>query len=188
MTVVRPRIANKFAIPEFNEEEFSQFSEIVFSSGLQTADAFVEWEIRVTDVRMTLMVDPSTNLPGFWAQLQEVQEKKNGLVEIMMAALVQKGDWEGFVSSAERYGRQVRAKLVQDATVKAMKNKELQEARMYDMRADVFDVQHYCESTLVLVKTMLSAFDKKLDLLESANLNINRQITVAELLTYRGLL
>jgi hypothetical protein len=172
MTVVRPRIANKFAIPEFNEEEFSQFSEIVFSSGLQTADAFMDWDIRVRDVHMTLMVDPSLNLPGFWAQLQEVQEKKNALVEIMMSALVQKGDWEGFVSSAERYSRQVRAKLVQDATVKA----------------DVFDVQHYCESTLVLVKTMLSAFDKKLDLLESANLNINRQITVAELLTYRGLL
>jgi len=188
MTVVRLRAQNTFAIEGFDEEGFAKFNGSVFLIGLQTADKFVAWEAQVMDVRMSLMADPSLNLPGFWLQLQEVQEKKNDLVSIVMRALLEKAEWESIVGRADRYVRQVRAKLIQDATVKAMKNKEMQEARMYDLRADVFDAQSYCASTLLLVKTMISSFEKQLDLLDSANLNINRQIQVAELLSYKGLL
>lgn len=188
MTVVRPHLQNTFSIAGFEEDEFAQFSDSVFFAGLQTADQFVEWEAQIVDVRMTLMADPSINLPVFWTQLQEVQEKKNDMVSIVMRALLEKAKWEAYVGRSERYGRQVRAKMVQDATVKAMKNKEMQEARMYDLRPDVFDVQSYCASTLLLVKTMISSFEKQLELLDSANLNINRQIVVAELLSHKGLL
>ena len=188
MTNVQMRAQNTFPIPGLDEEQFARFSAGVFASGLETAEQFVDWESEVSAIRMDLMADPSTNLPVFWAQLQEVQTKRNELVEIVMRALWYKGVWEASVGSAERYVRQARAKLMADATVRAMKNKEMQEARMYDLRADVFDVLSYCQSTLLLVKTMLTSFDKQLELLDSANLNINRQITVAELLTYKGLL
>jgi hypothetical protein len=178
-----------YVIADFDEQQFSDFAAQVGEMGVHAATLWSGWEARMMSMeKMYLLEDPSTNLPAFWAQLEEVQRKKNDVVDIITAALFEKARWESKVASGANYVRHVRAKLVSDATVKAMKNKDMQEARMHDLRPDIFDMYEYCVQMLTVLKTIIQGFDKQLDLLDSANLNINRQIVVTELLTYKGLL
>jgi hypothetical protein len=178
-----------FAIADFDEVAFESFCDKVSEAGENAQIVWNVWEDQISGMdQMNLMADPSTNLPVFWAQLEEVQRRKNEVVTIIMGALFEKSKWESLLGTASTHLRHARAKLVSDPTVKAMKNKDMQEARMHDLRPDIYDMHEYCTQMLAVLKTIIQAFDKKLELLDSANLNINRQITVAELLSYKGLL
>lgn len=178
-----------YPIAEFDEQAFAEFSQAVATMGENAGTLWARWEEQMERMpKMRLLADPSSNLPAFWAQLEEVQRKKNDVVDIIVAALFEKARWEAQVSEAAKFERHARAKLVSDTTVKAMKNKDMQEARMHDLRPDVFDLHAYCTDMLVVLKSIIQGFDKQSELLDSANLNINRQITVTELLTYKGLL
>jgi len=187
MTVIVKQ-APQFQVRSFNEEEFQGFNSTIFEAAIITREQFEEWEDILDDIELKLDADPTINLSSFYEKLQMAQEKRNEIVGIMVKALADKANWESYVAVAEKYVRKLKSELSQSDDVKNLKNKELQESKMYSQRPDIFDCLAYCNAVSDWVETMVKVFDKKLDLIDSANLNINRQITVTELLTYKGLL
>jgi len=188
MTVVSKQPAGLYVASSYNEDAFQQFNATVFEYGIDTREQFDGWEVLMDAIKLSLDADPTLNLSSFYEKLQLAQEKKNDIVEIMTQALAYKANWESHLAVAEMYVRKLKSELSQLAEVRVLKNKELQEALMYSKRPDVLDCHAYCKAIFNWVETMIKVFDKKLDLIDSANLNINRQINVTELLTYKGLL
>jgi hypothetical protein len=177
-----------FEVNGLDEEELSQFKiEMEQQFQAMTAD-FQVWSEQLKVLKVTLDKDPTLNLGAFYEKLEWSQDARNQAVEIIGQALAYRAAWENNLYQAEKYLRMIRSDLGKYINKKENKNKESQEAALYSFRPDVFECFHRCEATLAWIKTMLDSFNKKLDNLESANLNVNRQITVTELLTYKGLL
>jgi uncharacterized Fe-S cluster-containing protein len=187
MTVIKKQ-EPVFQVRSFDDEEFQRFNSNVFESAIVTREMFEEWENTLDSIELKLDADPTVNLSSFYEKLQLAQEKRNEIITILTKALSYKAMWDSYVSVAEKYVRKLKSELSQLEEVRILKNKELQESKMYSKRSDVFDCLSYCSSISDWVDTMVKVFDMKLNLIDQANLNINRQITVTEMLTYKGLL
>jgi len=169
-----------------NLSEFDSFFETILEYGKYTKNQFNEYYDKLSKIYLQLDNDPTINLANFYEKLKIAQDTKSIVIDVMMGALSIKASWQAYVSVAEKYLREFKSNSL--SLVKDLKNKDLQEAKIYSLNPKIFDCYNYCESMLDYVETMLKVFDLKLDLVESFNLNINRQITVTELLSYKGLL
>jgi len=186
MTVVAMKACP--TIPGLDEVEFVKFQDDLAKQIQEMYTDFKAWNEVLTLLIVKLDKDPTANLAAFYEKLEYSQFTRNTAVDIIVKALAYRAAWDNNLYVAERYVRIVRSALGKDIDKKENKNKELQESVMYDIRPDVFECFHQCEATLAWLKTMIEAFNAKLDNLESANLNVNRQITVTELLAYKGLI
>lgn len=178
----------KITSVRFNAQQFYDFSHRVFDDAIVAANQFIAWEATVFAVHVYLDADPSLNIAGFYEKLASVQATKQQIVDIYNEALRLKSEWDSNLSVAEKYVQQLKSVLIYQPEISAKKNKELQEAAMYANCPEVFDFYTFCESTVTWMKAVLTAFDRKLDVVESANANLARQINVTELLSMRGLL
>lgn len=186
MTIVRMKA--RPTIPDLDEEEFAMFRDELARQAREMYIDFDAWNEVLKALVVKLDKNPTENLAGFYEKLEYSQFTRNEAVDIIVKALAYRAAWDNNKYVAEKYLRMARSALGKDIDKRENKNKESQESAMYDIRPDIFECFHQCEATLNWLKTMIDAFHLKLDNLESANLNVNRQITVTELLTYKGLL
>ena len=186
MTVVRMKF--RPTIPELDEEEFAKFQDGLLTQAFEMYAQFAEWNEQMRLLVVTLDKKPTLNLSGFDEKLEYAQYTRNEAVDIVVKALAYRAAWDNNRYVAEKYLRMAKSALGKDIDKREYKNKESQEAAMYEIRPDIFECFHQCEATLDWLKTMIDAFNLKLDNLESGNLNINRQLTTTELLAYKGLI
>ena len=172
----------------FNVDRFVQVSNEAFSDSILISEVFISWDKELQGVAIKLDKDPTINIHGFFSKLEEIQAHKDRIVSILTQALAIKAQWESYFVTADKFLKQAKSQLSSLEEVSGKKNKELQEALMYSKFPPVFDFYTFCDSTLSWIKTMILIFDKRLDLIDSANLNLNRQINVTELLSTRGLI
>ena len=171
-----------------NVDRFAQVSDEAFSDAILISVLFDSWDKELQSVEVKLDKDPTINIHGFFAKLEEIQAHKDRTIAILTQALGIKARWEAYLVTADKFLKQAKSQLSSLEEVSGKKNKELQEAMMYSKFPPVFDFYTFCDSTLSWIKTMILIFDKRLDLIDSANLNLNRQINVTELLSTRGLI
>ncbi len=178
----------EFESTRFRASEFEKFSSDAYIDAIDAGNIFSTWEQELSDLSIKLDKDPTLNLFNFYPKLEEVQARKERVIQILSEALSIKAMWESNLSVAYRFVLQIRGHLSSLPEVNGKKNKELQEALMYEKFPEVFDFYSFCEATLDWIKTMITVFDKKLELVESANTNLARQINVTELLSMKGLI
>lgn len=137
----------------------------------------------IHDLNFRLDVEPESNVGDFnllYAQVQAAHSRVTSIIVKMRDVL---GTWKDLKYQADRlYKRSSNSILTTDVRVKNLRNQTLQQAAIDDMLADIVDIVELVNSEIDRLKHDISTAELKLGNIETANVNLNRQQKIVELM------
>lgn len=129
---------------------------------------------------ITLEEDPSKNLTLLNTKIAKIDAQKSRVGYIVNLAVHNENDLEMFVKEAHRIRDREWAKLLMSPLVKAFTSKELREAAANVQMNDIEEFVTDLDASYSRAKSFTRMAQNTLDMLESTNKNISRQVTIIQ--------
>jgi len=133
------------------------------------------------EMKIFLDEHPQEALAEFNLQYAHVQGYLSRLTDIIIRMYREKGEWQRMMHEANTLYRKERQRiLASDITIKALRNKELQEANLHEQIPEVVDAKEYIENVIDDLELLIKIAEEKKQDLDRANVNLSRQQKIVE--------
>ena len=155
---------------------------------IQGRDYTFDKEIQeVTAVSLSLHKDPQEDVVVFNELYAEVQSHLNRISSIIVEMYREKAWWQKRYHTVKRLYLKARTLLLHTRVeIKALKNKELQEAAIHEEIREVVDLKSIIENVIEDLELSIDMITVKRDELDKANTNLSRQQKVLDTLVGLG--
>ena len=155
---------------------------------IQGRDYTFDKEIQeVTSVSLSLQKDPQEDVIVFNELYAEVQSHLNRISSIIVEMYREKAWWQKRQHTIKRLYLKARTLLLHTRNeIKALKNKELQEAAIHEEIREVVDLKSIIENVIEDLELSIDMITVKRDELDKANTNLSRQQKVLDTLVGLG--
>lgn len=125
--------------------------------------------------------EPDIDIAIFNEKYARVQAHHNRLCKVLTETLQEYKVWQTFLSRAKNLYKKAKNNIfTTDDTIRALRNKDLQEAALQEKIPDLVDLIDNLEIIVDELKEEVGIVKLKCDLLDKANTNMNRQQKVVE--------
>lgn len=132
-------------------------------------------------IQFSLSPTPEEDLAGFNENYAYVQSYANRVASILMNIKKEIGEWRGLKSRTQAIFRKAKNTiLVQDPSIKTLKNMELQTAAIQSKVPELIDLLEQLDILIDSLETDADVVKIKKELLDNANTNLSRQQRVVE--------
>ena len=125
--------------------------------------------------------EPDIDIALFNEKYARVQAHHNRLCKVLTETLQEYKIWQTFLGRAKNLYKKAKNNIfTTDDTIRALRNKDLQEAALQEKIPDLVDLIDNLEIIVDELKEEVGIVKLKCDLLDKANTNMNRQQKVVE--------
>jgi hypothetical protein len=155
---------------------------------IQGRDYSFDKEIKeVASISFSLQKDPQEDVVIFNELYAEVQSQLSRISSIVIEMYREKAWWQKQYHIIKRLYRKARTLLLHTrADIKALKNKELQEAAIHEEIREVVDLMGIVENVIEDLELSIDLVTVKREELDKANTNLSRQQKVLDTLVGLG--
>ena len=141
---------------------------------------FTAEESEIAEISFSLLEVPEDSLHEFNVLYAQVQSYSSRVAAIIIQVYREKSWWQKQLYVAKKLYRKARTTYLRGPEVRALKNKELQEAYVHEQIAELVDLKELIEEHIDSLDLLIDTFQIRKEDLDKANTNLSRQQKVVE--------